>query len=242
MSRETKYTGIILKKQPFSEADEIITLFTKEAGKVRVFAKSVKLAKSKLNSKLQALFEVSISVANAKLPKLTAVETLEVFAALRENLQALKTAYYACELVLKFTPDEQKNENLFFLLEKFFTVLSGNISDEATETALAVFKIQILSALGFGIETNLPKNPQGQIFFVPGAGGFSQSASSAAIPVSDQAYGSFLNLKKTGFENIGLEQDETAVRDLNRLLSGFVEYQLERKMKSEKYLNQENVV
>ena len=54
--REIKHTGIILKKQPLGEADELITLFTKEQGKVRVLAKSVKSAKSKLQQNCRLCF------------------------------------------------------------------------------------------------------------------------------------------------------------------------------------------
>ena len=53
MSRETKLTGIILKKQPLNESDEIITFYTKENGKIRALAKSVKSSKSKLQQKIQ---------------------------------------------------------------------------------------------------------------------------------------------------------------------------------------------
>ena len=50
--REQHYSAIILKKQPYREGDEIITLFTKEGGKIRCLAKSVKSPKSKLAAKI----------------------------------------------------------------------------------------------------------------------------------------------------------------------------------------------
>ena len=120
MSRETKCRGVILKKQAFNEGDEIITFFTRELGKIRCLAKSVKSSKSKLQQKLQSLFIVDISFTHGKLPKVISVEPVKVFSAMRENLQALKRAFYAQELVLKFTPDEQKNEPLYFCWKIFW--------------------------------------------------------------------------------------------------------------------------
>ncbi len=60
MPRENTYLSIILKKQAFKEADELITVYTKEAGKLRVLAKSIKSPKSKLQHGLQVLFLVKI--------------------------------------------------------------------------------------------------------------------------------------------------------------------------------------
>ena len=147
MSRETKYTAIILKKQPLNEADEIITFFTREAGKIRALAKSVKLSKSKLQNALQSLFLVNLTLAGkGSLPKIIGVQPVKIFAELRQNSDCIMRAYYACELVLKFMPDGQKNLKLFEFLSDFLTHL--NSADPNLDSALAKFKAGFLSAIG----------------------------------------------------------------------------------------------
>lgn len=237
MSREQKYTAIILKKQPFKEGDEIITLFTKERGKLRALAKSVKSAKSKLQQKLQQLFLVELTLTAGSLPKIIAAEPVKVFAGLRQNLEASKTAFYAAELVMKFTPDEHKSEALFGILHAFLEFLDSAPQADLLAEGLAKFKITILEASGFGIHS--PKNvgPKEKIFFSRFKGGFSLQKSGDALEVSRNTYENFSKLNSIAFPNLA----ETNINlqnlaELQHLLSGFIEYHLERRIKSEKYL------
>lgn len=214
MPNEAHYTAIILKKQAYKEADEIITFYTLEAGKVRALAKSVKSSKSKLQQKLQGLYLVKISLAGNKMPKVTAAEAVEVFSGLRENLEALKRAFYAAELVLKFTPDEEKNPQLFHLLESFLRALSATLQEKIFDIALAKFKLGILESLGLG---------------------FSHWFEGKRITPEAQA--ALKQVEAVDFGKISETADISPVAELNRSLSEFIEYQLERRIKSEKYLN-----
>jgi len=219
MSKEARYTAIILKKQAFNEADEIITFFTKEAGKVRGLAKSVKSPKSKLQQMLQALFVVNISLAGNKLPQIIVAEAVKVFSGLRENLEALKRAFYAAELILKFTPDEQINQKLFEDLENFLEILNTEVSEEFMDLALVKFKLEALGALGLN---------------------FAHSAE--AIGLSKQEKDTLQFVEKNNFPSLRLLKDSGSVKQLNNLLSAFIEYQLERRIKSEQYLKNGNMV
>ncbi len=160
MPREQTYTAIILKKQPLGEADEIITFFTRESGKLRGLAKSVKLSKSKLQNSLQSLFVVQIYLAGkGHLPKIISAEPQKVFSGVREDMEALKCAFYASELVLKFTPDAQKDEGLFDLLVGFLEFLE--LFPESRGVALAKLKVDFLQLEGFSAagHRDLAKKP-----------------------------------------------------------------------------------
>ena len=234
MAREQKFTAIILKKQPYREGDEIITLFTKEQGKVRVLAKSVKSAKSKLQQKLQALFLVEIIVTQSTFPKVMGAEPLKVFGRMRENLQAMKMAFYAMELVLKLTADEQKNELLFNLLQKFLEFLDSEENQETLNLGLAKFKIEVLESSGLGIHQPIQTQPDQNIYFSPGKGGFTAEIQSDALRLKSTTFESFLALKAGSFEKLNQHLD---IQELQNILSQFIEYQLERKVKSEGFLN-----
>lgn len=210
MSREQTYTAVILKKQPFGEADEIITFFTRESGKLRGLAKSVKLSKSKLQNSLQSLFVVQISLAGkGHLPKIISAEPQKVFLGVREDLEALKCAFYASELVLKFTPDAQKDEGLFGLLAGFLEFLE--LFPESREAALAKLKVDFLQLEGFsaGAHRDLAKRPD-------------------LLKLCQK-------LEVTAFNDLPA-LDLKGLGPLQDFLSEFIVYNLERQLKSEQFL------
>jgi DNA repair protein RecO len=238
MPRETKCQAIVLKKQPFNEGDEIITFYSRELGKIRCLAKSVKSSKSKLQQKLQGLFLVNLSFTQGRLPKIISVEPVKVFSGMRENLENLKRAFYAQELVLKFTPDEQKNEPLFVLLESFLEFLNAQTTEEILNFALAKFKLEILQTLGLGVHNNAKAGDGKEIFFSPTLGGFGNAVSFDGLKVSPAVYGLFLELPLIEFGELKEVKNISGEKDLQNLLSQFIEYQLERKVRSEKFLRQ----
>ena len=241
MSREQTYTSIILKKTPYGEADEIITGLTLEAGKVRFLAKSVKLAKSKLQNSLQALFLCRLRAAwprPGQLHKIIGVEPVEVFPNLRQDLLAVKAAYGAAELVLRFLPDEQKSEGAYKLSRIFLEFLEKNAGQaEKIQAGLLAFKIKLLEILGLGI--TLPAQPIAKsLVFEPFKGGFAESPDFTAAAVSPKAAEDFLALRAASF--LDLPKKLSAFEELKPLVDGFLEYQLERELKAEKSLD--NVV
>ncbi len=238
MSREQKYNAIILKKQAFGEGDEIITFYTKEQGKVRFLAKSVKKNLSKLQQKLQTLFLVEVVVASgSKLPKIIGVEPMKVFSKLREDLDSLKVAFLGMELMLKFTPDEQKNEKLYQLFLDFLDFLEENREPDILSLGLAKFKIGILQVSGFGVDYFSELILADKIYFTPARGGFSEVSSVDSYLVSVQTYQLFLNIIKAEFSTVSAISTQSKLSELQNLLSQFIEYQLERTLKSEKYLD-----
>lgn len=235
MSRETQYTGVILKKQPLGDTDELITLFTKEQGKVRVLAKSVKSTKSKLQQKLQALFFVEIRVTTGDLPKVIGVETIKTYSTLRENLQGLKHAFYALEFVLKFSADEQKNEKLFVIFESFLEFLNSCPAPATLDLGLLKFKLSALETVGFAVHYPKEEMLEPQLFFSPETGGFSLNRSGGAIDI--ETYQLFLLLKDSRLTELSeIKFNPLVSGRLQILLSNFIEYQLERKLKSETFL------
>lgn len=236
MPREQTYQAIILKKQPYGEADELITVFTKEQGKLRVLAKSVKFAKSKLQYGLQTLFFCKLSVVGSKLPKVIGVEVLESFSGLRENLEAAKISFYILELALKFTPDEQINSALFDLLIKSLKFFSSAHNELVLGSGLAKFKIDFLESLGLGIQTGSEEDTPEELFFSNQAGGFLfYKGTTPAQKVRRVTYAWFLELSKISFQELSA-RNMGDLEELQDILSGFLSYHLEREIKSQRFM------
>ncbi len=236
---QQKLSAIILKKQPYLEGDEIITLFTKEQGKVRCLAKSVKSHKSKLQQKLQALFLVEIIVTTGKMPKIIGAEPIKVFSALRENLTGLKMAFYAIELVMKLTADEHKNEHLFNLLAEFLEFLNSSAEQKILNLGLAKFKIEIMEVSGLGIR--LPQNISSNqgLFLSPSTGSFLAQSQGDALGFNKTSIEVFIKIKQSTFKDLTGLGKYTDIQEMQDALSKFVVYQLERRVKSEGYLRQD---
>lgn len=237
MSREIKYNAIVLKKQPFNEADEIITFFSQEAGKVRGLAKSVKLPKSKLQNSLQSLFFLQITLASSRqtsLKKIIKTQIIETFPNIRQNLQAAKAVFFVLELMLKGTADEHKNLKLFQLfLDFLFFCDQNNLSKNLMEMALLKFKIGFLENSGLSVRQ--PKEPLNKkIFFSNFKGGFIYDSKTAdAVLVKKEDYLLFNFIKNADFKNLPIGNAEF----LRELITNFLEYQFERNFKAKHYLN-----
>jgi DNA repair protein RecO (recombination protein O) len=146
MHQDINYTSIVLKKQPFNEADEIITFYTQEQGKIRALAKSIKLAKSKMQNTLQQFFAVQVVLSGrGNLKTISGTVLQHTYVAMRSNLVSIKCALVAGEIVLKFTPDGEKNVPVYEALTGFLEFLT---TSAPAELGLIKFKLQFLKAIG----------------------------------------------------------------------------------------------
>lgn len=144
-----KLTGIILKKQNYKEADQILTVWSREAGKVRVLAKSIRLPKSKLSHAVSDLSVSYLDIAGNHLPVLIGAKTIRQFQAIREDLQKTAFGLYAAELMLKMTADEHPNSQAYDLLHNFLLNLEDEHYFPRNGNILDNFSLDLLEVLGF---------------------------------------------------------------------------------------------
>jgi recombinational DNA repair protein (RecF pathway) len=147
-----KLTGIILKKSNYGEADKIITLFTKEKGKIRVLSKSVRLLKSKLSGFLQDMSVVKIEVVGSdrRLLKLISAKPVKVFKSVNSDLNKSAAAFFAAEILLKFSADEHPNAIAFELFSDFMGLVeSGSFSPVNLRLAVSSYTLKMIESFGF---------------------------------------------------------------------------------------------
>ena len=125
--RYAKLEGIILKKQNYKEADQILTVWTRQSGKIRCLARGVRLNKSRLAYSLADLAQVEIQLAGRNLPTLIGVSPVRQFRTLVQDLKKTAMAFYAAELMMKMTADEHPNPQAFELLSDFLSRLTLRI-------------------------------------------------------------------------------------------------------------------
>ncbi len=148
--RYKKLTGVILKKQNYKEADQILTVWTRQAGKVRLLAKSLRLPKSKLASSLTELTVVEMeAVGHKNLPTVISAQCKKNYRSFRDDLVKTGSAFYAGELMMKMTADEHPNEPAFNLMVEFLEKLD-EVELIGHYSLIDKFALDLAEILGFG--------------------------------------------------------------------------------------------
>lgn len=141
-----KIEGIILKRRNLGEADRILTVFSKQKGKISVLAKGVRRITSRRAGSVELLNRVSMYLHQAKsFLILTEAESIETFPKLKEDLTLSTYAFHIIELVDKLTAENQENINLY---EHLLNVLQ-RLSRNPRQILVRAFEAKILSNSGF---------------------------------------------------------------------------------------------
>jgi DNA repair protein RecO (recombination protein O) len=142
-----KTEAIVIKSQPFLEADKLITLFTKNHGKIRAIAKSARKTSSKFGARLEIFTYLDCFIAQGRnLDIISQVETKESFYRLREDEEKIKAGAYLLKLVDKSTTEGIHNEPIFELLLRSLKLLKIGVPES---TVKKIFEIKLMEIEGF---------------------------------------------------------------------------------------------
>lgn len=141
-----KVEGIILKRRNLGEADRILTVFSKNLGKISVLAKGVRRITSRRAGNVELLNRVSMYLHRAKsFLILTEAISLNTFQKIKDNLTLSTYAYHLIELVDKLTAENQENRLTYENLVEVLKRLERN----PRQILIRAFEVKILSLLGF---------------------------------------------------------------------------------------------
>lgn len=137
--RNVRTEGIVIKRRNYGEADRILTILTKDHGKLSVKATGVRKITSRRSSHIELLNHVAMGLYKANtVPVLTEAKMIDDFAPIKNDFNKVGLAYHLCELVDGLCPDNQENSKVFFLLRNFLTQLAqGDGVLEETEAQVA---------------------------------------------------------------------------------------------------------
>ncbi|NLL17499.1 MAG: DNA repair protein RecO [Clostridia bacterium] len=142
-----KTEGIILKSYNLKEADRILTIYTKDYGKISAVAKGVRRSRSKLRGATQQLTYVDLVLYQGKsIDTITQCETKEMFIALREDLHRWAYAVYTIELLDAMVPERQPQVRVY---AEFLAALHLIAALEEPEIGALFFTVRLLPLLGY---------------------------------------------------------------------------------------------
>lgn len=144
----TKDTAICIRATDFSETSQILTLFTRETGKISAIAKGSKRPKSAFDGPVEVLScgRIVFSDTNReKLATLTEFQQTPAFTCTADNLLALNSCLFAAELINSLTHDYDPHSQLF---DCFLQFLRDTNDKPEKMSLLILFQLTLLREIG----------------------------------------------------------------------------------------------
>jgi len=142
-----KTEGIVLKSTEFEEADKIVTIYTKNYGKISAIAKGVRKIKSKFGSSLEILtHSIFLIYKGRNIDIVSQTEILESFFSTSREVIKFAFAVNCVEVVNKLTEEREINIGLFNLLKEVLHYLRKTKDPKLLTLS---FKWQTMSLLGY---------------------------------------------------------------------------------------------
>jgi DNA repair protein RecO (recombination protein O) len=255
-----KDLAICIRAVDYSETSQILTLFTREAGKLSSIAKGSKRAKSAFDGPVELFAHGKIVYAGSgkkRLATLTEFQQQIPFSFLTRNLFALHCASLAAELVNSMTDDCDPHPELFDALIEFLENTDHVQNDSRDMLALLIlFQLTLLKEAGLmpilshcancrtrpvrrslGEGGYAKRNTQHQFYFSSSANGLICRDCESAFP--DKIKLAASTVKALADRNNFTCADEKILRQIEKILIAHFSELLYRTPKTAKYvLNQ----
>lgn len=147
-SRRVQLTpGYLLHHRPYRDTSRILEVFTREHGRLTLFARGVRGPRSKLAPILQPFRALLLSWSGrGESPQLTGAEAAGESLPLPSG--ALMSGFYLNELLLKLTTRHDPHPDLF---DDYHRTLEALKAGEPLERTLRLFEKRLLESLGYGL-------------------------------------------------------------------------------------------
>ncbi|MCH8272836.1 MAG: DNA repair protein RecO [Candidatus Marinimicrobia bacterium] len=153
-----KAEGIILRRIKYSETSLIVTLYTREYGKIGLIAKGARNPKSKFVGSLEPASCVSIIYYHKEgrdLQMLSEVDSMRSNSSIINSIRKIAVAFAIVNLIDSVVTESESNEDIFDLLKESLLALNDR---EIDIPILWYFEINLLRQIGFEIDVD---NPEG---------------------------------------------------------------------------------
>ena len=233
-----------MRRSDFGEADRLLTLYTREQGKMKAIGKGARKPQSRKTGHVELFMRSNFLIAKGRdLDIVTQAEIVESYAPLRVDLVLSTYGSYAVELLDRFTVEEDRHTGIYDLLSNTLARLSS-----AADLRLVAryYELHLLSFTGFRprlfqcVSCEEPITEQDQFFSLE-LGGLlcpdCRQADAAALPISAAAVKILRYLQTRSWEAVQRLQLRAALwQELEQLMLAYIIHILERDLKSVDFL------
>ena len=149
MARERTFRSeaIVLRRTDFGEADRLLTLYSRDFGKIKAIAKGARKPQSRKTGHVEQFMRSNFLFASGReIAILTQAEMVQPYAALRDDLILTTYAAYLVELLDRFTVEEDKHTGIYQLLADALGWLTSH--DDVLLVA-RFYELRLLGLAGF---------------------------------------------------------------------------------------------
>ncbi|HWP56499.1 MAG TPA: DNA repair protein RecO [Candidatus Acidoferrales bacterium] len=241
--------SIVLRSQPFGESDQIVCFLTEDHGKVTGIAKGAKRSRRRFVNSLEPFSIVNLRFQDYPQRSLAFIhgcELLQAFRRLTKNLASIACAAYLTEITAELTREREQNPALFSHLRDGLTYLN---EQDVCRGFLIFFELKLLRLAGYEpMFESCCRCKQswrahaGSWFFSCRDGGILCASCARlrrdAVLVSAQTLSAVSSLRaQESFAGEGPFADATAVREMRLLLPRFIQFQINKELKSARFLS-----
>jgi len=169
--------GFVVKIAEHSEADKLVTLYSPDLGRITGIAKGAHNSKRRFVNKLELFSHLRLSCRPPRDPGglyfINEAELLCAHLPLRMDYRRFAPAAHLCELLLRFTRENDPDPSLYVLLH---WALASLAADKAPQKIMALAYLRLLAIVGYrpaldqcGI-CRQPVSPPRAYAFPPGGG------------------------------------------------------------------------
>lgn len=250
MTARAKLTAIVLRAVDTGEADRVVTLLTRERGKVAAYARGARASRRRFGGSLEPFTLVVAEVrerSGSELLGLDSVSPLAAFGGIRGDLARIACAGYAAELARELVRDHEPHEDLFELLSAYLRMLDVG---PARPAGLRAFELGALRAAGLSPRLDAcarcggPLSTDRSARLDPGQGGLlCEACRSSAAPgsptVSAATAAALARLADGGLDAAAAEPlAPPEGREARDALTAFVEHHLGRRLQARRFLEE----
>ena len=231
--------GVVLRTWKLGEADRIVTIMTRNNGKIRCVAKGVRKTQSRFGSRLEATSHIQVQLYRGRgdLDTLTQVETVDRFLPLRENLELFAGASSMLEAIDNVGQDREPNEALYVMLCRALHTLTVSTS----HLVVAGFFLKLLIQEGFSPAVDVCARcgeTNGLGWFSVADGGTTCERCRIGMVLSVEAH-ALLKLALGGQLGAVLNQPSSpATREVDLIATRLLEHMLEKRLRSSTVMEQ----
>lgn len=142
-----KLQAFVLSSLDYGDSDRIVALFSLEHGRIKAFARGARKSRKRFGPALEPFARIDVQARIKEgLSSLQQADIVNIYPAIRADLERIAHALYACEVVDVITPEGHPIPRLYRLLAAYLDRLE---TEPAVEDDRRFFEINLLNILGY---------------------------------------------------------------------------------------------
>jgi DNA repair protein RecO (recombination protein O) len=148
--------ALVIGSMRYKEADRIVTLYTRDRGRLGAIAKGVRRTKSKTGGRLEpfSLVRASLHSGRGTLYTVVGVDTLRTFQGVRDELFRMEEGARLLAAVRHLFPAEEGSAPAFNLLVRGVAGLADSPDQAAAAGIVLATRLKLLTVLGYAPEVS----------------------------------------------------------------------------------------